>query len=486
MAVLLDPEFSFLDLVNPMWYWGSVTSAYEDESWRVIVEALCVISILWVAFKRDYDPKEEKPLTEKEEESIISAWKPEPLVPEFKEDDLQTKWIVESAASRTVVVDGTEVINLASSNYLGLGDRKEIKEACKECIKKYGVGSCGPRGFYGSFDTHLNLEDKIAEFYGVEESILYSDGMACITSVIPAFNKKTDLIICDEKVNYAIQQGLSLSRSKVKYFKHNSMKDLERILQEVADQDKIKKAPLNRRFIVVEGVYQYTGTVCPLKKIAELKKKYKYRLIVDDSIALGVLGKSGKGSPEHWGLHMITDIDVLVANLDNSLGSVGGFCVGDHTIVDHQRLSGAGYVFSASAPPYTTVAAATALDLITKEGKGLIPGLRANVALMHKKLNLIDGIKVQGDAKSSPLAVVRLGKVWKLSEQKKVTALKTIVLKMMERGVALCRREFIPTDRNAPSASLFFNVTASHTKQDIEQSMDAFVAVLKEVHSMFM
>lgn len=388
-----------------------------------------------------------------------------------------------SASGRSIEIDGKQTLNFASNNFLGLTDHEEVKKACRECIDKYGVGSCGPRGFYGSFDVHMDLETDIADFYGVDEAILYSDGMACISSVIPAFAKKGDLIICDDGVNYGIQQGIYLSRSKVRWFKHNDMADLQRILDEVAAEDKKKKGSLNRRFIIVEGLYQFSGNICHLDEVIAFKHKYKYRVMVDDSMALGVLGKTGKGSPEHWNAKIVTDIEVLVANLDATLGSCGGFCVGDHVIVDHQRLSGAGYVFSASSPPYTAKAASVTLGLIGSKGKSLALQLRRNLRHMRDALKREDHVILGGDSKNSPIITLTLkkSKFGKNSDDLE-TLLKKVVLQMKDEGMAIRRPQQIPSEK--PRQPLLqIVVTASHTTEDLDNTAEALRRVFGALSS---
>jgi len=288
---------------------------------------------------------------------------------------------------------------------------KKSRFCVRKQLRKYGVGACGPRGFYGTIDVHLELEKAIAQFYGAEEAILYSDGIACISSVIPTYAKRGDFVICDEGVNWGIQQGVLLSRANVLYFKHNDMVDLKRILDEFEEKHakSAYKMPLTRRFIVVEGVYQNYGDICPLDELVALKNKYKYRLIVDDSYGLGVLGETGKGTWEYFNLK-VSDIELLSANMDTALGTVGGFCIGDHEYLDRQRLHGLGYCFSASAPPYTAVAGLHNLKFI--DGKKA-EKVRANATTLRKLLESIPGINVKGKFSNdilSPVIHIRLEK----------------------------------------------------------------------------
>ena len=146
-------------------------------------------------------------------------------------------------------------------------------------------------------DVHLDLEKELAEFLNCEEAVLYSYGFATIASAIPAYAKRGDIVFADKGVNFAIQKGLQASRSRIEWFEHNDMEDFERLLkiQEEKDKKDPKKASKIRRFMVVEGLYAKTADICPLKRLLELKWKYKVRIFIDESFSFGVLGKSGKG-----------------------------------------------------------------------------------------------------------------------------------------------------------------------------------------------
>lgn len=269
------------------------------------------------------------------EEEILARWTPEPLVAEVPQDHpaLKTK-IVEGPVGKMVNVNGKECINMATHNYLGLAEDEDIKQAAIKSLRKYGVGSCGPRGFYGTVDVHLELEERLAKFMNVEEAVVYSYAFSTIASAIPAYSKRGDLIFVyvlnrmiaallllltgflivffvysDECVNFAIQKGLDASRSKIFYYKHNDMDDLERLLQKQQIEDKRNpaKAKKTRRFLVAEAIYMNTGEVCPLPRLVELRARYKLRLFLDESISFGVLGDSGRGLIEHC------NVDVSIA-----------------------------------------------------------------------------------------------------------------------------------------------------------------------------
>lgn len=153
-------------------------------------------------------------------------------------------------------------------------------------------------------DVHLDLEQKLAKYYNVEEGIIYSYGFSTIASAIPAYSKRGDIIFADEGVHFAIQKGILASRSDVRYFKHNDVEDLERLLKEQQDADlkNPKKAKATRRFLVVEGLYLNHGDLCPLSKMVEMKYIYKYRIFLDESVSFATIGKTGRGITEYFNI----------------------------------------------------------------------------------------------------------------------------------------------------------------------------------------
>ncbi|OTF76145.1 Aspartate aminotransferase-like protein, partial [Euroglyphus maynei] len=320
---------------------------------------------------------------------------------------------------------GKKCLNLATHNYLGLAEDRDCIDEAVKAVKKYGVGSCGPRGFFGtvgmiinrkilehkifkfySIDIHLTLEQEIARFMKTEEAILYSYGYAAISSAIPAYSKSNDVIFVDESVNFAIQQGLIASRSRIEFFKHNDMNDLERLLDEQMEWDlkHPKEAKRISRFMVVEGLYINTGNICPLADIVSqlitmsiqivnvniffvqirLKRKHKVRLFIDDTCGFGVLGKNGRGIVEHSGCSL-DDVDMIAASLEYACASYGGFCTGTIFVIDHQRLSGLGYCFSASLPPLQAAYTLKAIEKIQKFPE-ILTRLRDNCCRMDELL----------------------------------------------------------------------------------------------------
>lgn len=216
-------------------------------------------------------------------EGLIDEWIPESLIP------------VAVARNEQDKLSGIEECDCCSFDYLNVaGSKKIFQDKAKHALEEYGVGTCGPPGFYGTMDQHLELEKNLAQFFGAEKAILYAQGFAAVSSVIPAFSKKGDIIIHDEAVNYSILSGIKISKSYAFSFGHNDLKDLECILEEV--EQRFGGHKQSRKFIIVESLYSNTGKLCDIRRIIDLKKKYKYRLILDNSSGLGANGINGLGT----------------------------------------------------------------------------------------------------------------------------------------------------------------------------------------------
>ncbi|XP_078656406.1 serine palmitoyltransferase 1-like [Branchiostoma floridae x Branchiostoma belcheri] len=469
------------DVIVEPWYMMQMVQAFlQAPVYHIVIEVLLIVWIIGLLFSKSYRIQERVQLTEKEKEDLLAEWQPEPLVPDTPEDHpaLHPR-VVSGKAGLKVVVDGKECLNLATLNFLGMLGNKRIEKAANSALYKYGVGSCGPRGFYGTVDVHLDLEDKLAKFTRTEEAILYAYGFATIASAIPAYSKRGDIVFCDEGACFAIQKGLLASRSKVVYFKHNDMEDLERLLKEQAKDDKKnpKKAAVTRRFVLVEGIYMNYGDIVPLPKLVELKYKYKVRIFIEESLSFGVLGDNGRGVTEHFGVP-IEDIDLISANMEMSLASIGGFCCGDSFVIDHQRLSGQGYCFSASLPPMLSVAASEAL-LIMEEKPGIFEELRTRCKWLHAKLSSIPGLKVCGEP-ISPIMHLQLAAPSSRTEA--TTKLETICNECMDQGVALTVARYLEGEEHlVPPPSIRIAVNVELTEDDIDHATSVITNVAKMV-----
>lgn len=166
---------------------------------------------------------------------------------------------------KTKLSNGRTVVNLVSNNFYNFNASEPLKEHAIQTMRNYGVGPCGPRGFYGTQDVHMKTEADVASFLGVDACIIYSQAFSTISSVIPAFSKRGDVIVADQGVSYAIRKGIQISRSTVLWYKHNDMEDLEKALAKVT-KDQTRK-PLTRRFIITEGIFESYGDMVDLPKL---------------------------------------------------------------------------------------------------------------------------------------------------------------------------------------------------------------------------
>ncbi|CAN6539862.1 unnamed protein product [Malus baccata var. baccata] len=461
---------SVMDIVNATVDW--VTATLDAPSSRAVifgfpigghlfVEVLLFLVIVYLFSQNSYRPPR-RPLTEQEKDELCEEWVPDPLIPSITDEMLYEPPVLESAAGPHTIINGKEVVNFASANYLGLIGHEKLLESCNSALEKYGVGSCGPRGFYGTIDVHLDCEARIANFLGTPDSILYSYGLSTMFSAIPAFAKKGDIIVVDEGVHWGIQNGLHLSRSTIKYFKHNDMEDLRKILEELTSNKKSGRVKKLRRYIVVEAVYQNSGQIAPLDKIVELKEKYKFRVLLDESNSFGVLGKSGRGLTEYCGIP-VEKIDIITAAMGHALATEGGFCTGSARVTDHQRLSSSGYVFSASLPPYLASAAITAIDIL-EENPGLITKLKKNIAILWKGLSGIQGLSF-ASSPESPIVFLRLEKADSVKSLKLLQDIANRLLKEHSIFVVASKKSTLDKSRLPLGIRLF--VSSGHTESDL-------------------
>ena len=284
------------------------------------------------------------------------------------------------------------MLNVSTANALGIANHYMSKKIAADTIDVYAVGTCGPRGFYGTIDLHLEIEELLAEFLQVESAIIYAQASATISSVIPAFAKVGDIIVVDSGCNFSIQKGVDLSRSLVFQFNHNDMKDLEEVLKDI--EHRFQKKPLTRRFILTEGIYFNYGDICPLPELIKLKENYKYRLMMDESLSIGSLGPHGTGVSDHFNVPA-SKIDIIMGSMAHHFGGGGGFCAGGSSMIDHQRLNGKAYCFSASLPACLTNAARYGISYLRQNASSIIPKLEHNTKLLYSGLLNIPGFELE-------------------------------------------------------------------------------------------
>jgi len=339
----------------------------------------------------------------------VTTWVPEPLVSAAPDGETPRDEVFKQAAADALLKVPGE-LDLRRTDFLRMTVDPRTKSAAEAALYKYGCGTCGPRGFYGTLDAHIHIEKALATFLGTERAIIYSFGIATISSVVPAFVRKGDLLFVDDGVHFTAAVGTRLARGSVRPFAHNDVAALEAALAAQARADEtLPPSKVARRFVLVEGLYMNSGDVAPLTAILELRKKYGFYLIVDDSLGFGSLGATGRGAPELCGVPP-HEIDLYVGSLEHSLGSVGGFCAGSAPMVSHQVLSGSGYCFSASLPAYATIAAHEALRIIDAEPERparLAAVSAAMASALQEAVAPLPHIELRAST-DSPIAQVRL------------------------------------------------------------------------------
>lgn len=264
--------------------------------------------------------------------------------------------VIESAQDPEVIVDGKKMIMIGSNNYLGLTNHPRVKEAAIEALRKYGSGCAGSRFLNGTLDIHVNLEKKLARFMRKESALVFSTGFQTNLGVISAIAGKDDVILIDKMNHASIIDGCRLSFSETKKYRHNDMEDLERLLQQYNDKGKL---------IIVDGVFSMEGDIADLPNIVKLARKYGARVMVDDAHGIGVLGRTGRGTAEHFGLE--DEVDLIMGTYSKSLASIGGFIAASEEVIHYIKHFARALIFSASPPPASIASVSAAIDIIEEE-----------------------------------------------------------------------------------------------------------------------
>ena len=283
------------------------------------------------------------------------------------------------------LANGRTVVNLATYNHYNFINNEALKERAVKTLRTYGVGPCGPPGFYGTQDVHGQLEADIAAHIGSDAAIVYAQSFSTVSSVIPAFAKRGDIIVADKAINYAIRKGIQISRSTIRWYEHNDMEDLERVLSTLVKEQERTRKPLTRRFIVTEGLFENIGDTVNLAKVVEMKYKYKFRIVLDETWSYGILGATGRGVTEQQNVDP-TQVDMIIGSLAGSLCGGGGFCAGTTEVVEHQRLSAASYTFSAALPAMLATTASETVRILQEQPE-VLATLRDNIKVMWTQLD---------------------------------------------------------------------------------------------------
>jgi len=274
-----------------------------------------------------------------------------------------------------VFINGKRVLMLGSNSYLGLTNHPKVKEAAIETIKKYGTGCAGSRFLNGTLDIHLQLEEELGEFLGKEAVLLYSTGFQTNLGIISGLVEKGEYAVTDKSDHASILEGCKLSFGETRRFHHNNMESLKRVLERLPQEA--------GKLIIVDGVYSMEGDIAPVPQIIEQGRRYNARVMIDDAHGLGVLGDTGAGTAEHFGV--TKDVDIIMGTFSKSLASLGGFAASCKEVIEYLKHHSRPLIFSASISPPNTAAALKALR-IRKEEPERREWLWRNTRILHQGL----------------------------------------------------------------------------------------------------
>ncbi len=313
--------------------------------------------------------------------------------------------VLEGEQKSVCMFDGREVINLASNNYLGLTSHKALRKAAIEAVRKLGVGAGAVRTIAGTMKLHMDLEEQIAKFKYTEACVVFQSGFTANAGTVSAVLGKDDMIISDELNHASIIDGARLSKATIKVFKHKDVADCERILQENASFP-------GKKLIISDGVFSMDGDIAPLPALCELAEKYGCIMMVDDAHSSGVLGRSGRGTVDHFDCH--GRVHIQVGTLSKAIGSMGGYVCGSRDLIDFLYLRARPFLFSTSHPPATAAACQAAFTLLdSTEGEKLVKKLWANTKFFKRELKKRG---FQFKASETPIIPIHVGDAAKAFE----------------------------------------------------------------------
>ncbi|MEO8286925.1 MAG: glycine C-acetyltransferase [Chloroflexota bacterium] len=364
--------------------------------------------------------------------------------------------VVQGAQMPVCVIDGKEVINLSSNNYLGLTTHPHLKEAALQAIKDHGVGTAAVRTIIGTMDLHQQLEERLAVFKHTEATLTFQSGFASNQGIIQALMEEGDAIISDELNHASIIDGIRLSKASRHIYKHADMNDLEAKLKEAQGA--------RTRIIITDGVFSMDGDIARLPEIVELGEKYGSAVYVDDAHASGVLGRNGRGSVDHFDLN--GRVDIQVGTFSKAFGSQGGYIAGIQPLRDFLIHRARTMLFSNALPPSVIASCLAAIDVLEGEPER-IEKMWQNARYFKgglKKLGFDIGVS------ETPITPVIAGsgeRAMKLSDR------------LFEEGVFAQGIGF-PTVPEAKSRVRTI-ITATHTQENMDAALDAFERVGKEL-----
>ncbi|MBT3391673.1 MAG: glycine C-acetyltransferase [Chloroflexi bacterium] len=356
-----------------------------------------------------------------------------------------------------LVVDGKKALNFCSNNYLGLANHPRLVAAAKKAMDKYGVGPGAVRTIAGTMDMHVKLDQRLAEFKGVDAAITFQSGFTANLAVIPALVGKEDAIFSDALNHASIIDGCRLSRAKIIAFEHANAADLE-------VQLKAHRANFRRALVVTDGVFSMDGDLAPLDEIYAVTQNYEAILMVDDAHGEGVVGKGGRGIVDHFNLH--GKVDVEVGTMSKAFGVMGGVVAGNAKVVEWLRQRGRPFLFSSAMTIPDVAACLEAVDML-EESTELVDKLWDNANYFKTEMNTLGFDTGQS---VTPITPVMLGEAPLAQEFSR---------KLFEAGVFGMALGFPTVPRG--KARIRVMISAAHEKEDLDLGLEAFLRVGRQL-----
>jgi glycine C-acetyltransferase len=358
--------------------------------------------------------------------------------------------------------DGREVINLASNNYLGLANHPKLIEASLKATKELGVGSGAVRTIAGTMRIHMELEEKIARFKNAEACVVFQSGFAANAGTVSAILGKEDFILSDELNHASIIDGARLSRAKIKVFRHKDVDHCEEHLKEIASEP-------GHKLVITDGVFSMDGDIGPVDKLGALAEKYGAIMMVDDAHASGVLGRNGRGSIDHFGMH--GRVDVQVGTLSKAIGALGGYVCGSKDLIDYLYHRARPFLFSTSHPPSVAASCIAAFDILEQE-PDRIDRLWNNTRYFQGELKRA-GFNIGGEntpATETPITPVIVGEGRAAMDFSRALFDEGV----MGTGIAF---PTVPEGK----ARIRLILTSEHTKEQLDRALETLTRVAKRM-----
>ncbi|MDP2498169.1 MAG: glycine C-acetyltransferase [Candidatus Palauibacterales bacterium] len=346
-----------------------------------------------------------------------------------------------------------EVVNLCSNNYLGLCDEPEVMEGVKRGTERYGAGTSSVRFICGTFEIHRELEEKLADFMGTEAAVTYTSCWNANEGLFAPLLDEEDVIISDELNHASIIDGIRLASADLEIYGHMDMESLEETLRETQDY--------RTRFVITDGVFSMEGEIAPLPEMRELCDEYDAVLAIDDSHATGVLGETGRGTPEFHDMH--GEVDVITSTLGKALGGMaGGYVAGSREVVDYLTQESRTQLFTNAMPPHSCAGALAAVEHL-EENPGLLEKLHDNTRYFRRELEALGYDPIEGETPIVPVIVGETPDAIELSSR------------LLDHGAFVIGFGYPVVPKG--TARIRCQISAAHEREHLDRTLDALETI---------